>query len=420
MGNGVPSCILCSHVDNSANNGSLECIPELQNAEGCPRAADAEAVAIAGSPSTDETSCKDVVDVAQTLDFSDADRVLEHLESSLQTIRDLCVAGQLFDAYGALEVLEAEVDMACGQCSPNADAFHAFREQRLRGDPVIAQLRERHDGLLQSMALLSVTKRPDGCWFEVESAEHKASPGASIQVSGRWLEGSERDPKGPASQAIIVTKMSNVPLAVAQFVSVLMETDLLRPEFFQDMKSMQGVSGSRDNLYSSYQHAVMCPSLFPLLKLCSDNLCAFTVCPNPPEPLRHLGPGVLISQSSIPTGVAYHKGFKILEKPARAVRVDTSTLHYCTPSREIAGAMDITTFSKLCAPLPQSMFPLHVGAKLLLGMARGNLVRWKERLAGRFHELEGYETRTAASQEFYSAIDRLYSDSRPSEHVIAI
>merc|ERR1712216_847185 len=157
---------------------------------------------------------------------------------------------------------------------------------------------------------------------------------------------------GPPSQAIVVTKLSNVPLSITQFVSVLMESDLLRPEFFQDLKSIQGAPGSKDNLYHAYHHLVLCPSLFPLLKLCTDSLVAFTVCPNPPEALRDLGPGVLISQSSVPLGAVHYKGFDIVNKPARAVRVDTGTLTYCTPSKEMAGAVDITTFSKVCAPLP--------------------------------------------------------------------
>jgi len=198
----------------------------------------------------------------------------------------------------------------------------------------------------------------------------------------------------------------------AQFVSVFMETDLLRPEFFQDMKSFEGAPGSRDNLYSSYHHVIMCPSLFPMLKLCGDTLVVCAVCPTPPEPLRHLGPGVLISQRSVPAGATHYKGFKMVDKRSRAIRVDAGTLSYLTPSKEI-GAFNMTSFGKICAPLPRSMFPLHVGAKLSLGMSRGNLVRWKEKIADHIHESAERATRITASADFYGAINELSMEARP-------
>merc|ERR1740138_1817154 len=104
-------------------------------------------------------------------------------------------------------------------------------------------------------------KHPSACWFEVEADEPKAGPRARAHVAGRWLESNERDPRGPSSQAIVVSKLSNVPLSITQFISVLMESDLLRPEFLQDLKSVQGA--------------------------------------------------------------VHYKGFDIVNKPARAVRVDT-------------------------------------------------------------------------------------------------
>jgi hypothetical protein len=402
MGNSAPSCALCSQTDAV----NVECVPDPQSAEAYPEKAALVGLGLCSS---------DAIEVASTVDFSDADRASEHLEAGFELVRDLCAAGQVFEAYRALQVLEAEVDLACKQCEVKADAIRAFAN-RLISDPVLVKLRDRHMYLQDSLALLSVfktPKKPNKSWFETEAAEPKAGPHTRAHVSGRWLEGTEREPKGPASQAIVVTKLSNVPLSIAHFVSVYMETDLLRPEFFQDMKSFEGAPGSRENLYSAYHHNIVSPSLFPMLKLFSDTLVIVAVCPIPPEPLRHLGPGVLISQRSVPAGATNHKGFKIVDKPSRAIRVDAGTLSYLTPSKEIAGAINMTTFSKVCAPLPRSMFPLHVGAKLCLGISRGNLVRWKEKIADHIHESSERATRIAASPEFYGAINELSAEARP-------
>jgi cell fate (sporulation/competence/biofilm development) regulator YlbF (YheA/YmcA/DUF963 family) len=351
------------------------------------------------------------VQVTPSVDLSDADQALEHFDASLESLRVLAEAGRIFDAYHALQVLEKEVGVASRQCAQKVDAIRAFGE-RLRSDSVLAKLRGRYADLQESLSLLSVTKCPDTTWFDVEAAEPRAGPHTRAHVTGRWLKGSERDPKGPSSQAVLVTKLSNVPLSIDQFVCLIMETDLMRPEFFQDIKSVQGAPGSKDNLYNAYHHMITVPSLFPLLKLCGDSLVGFTVCTKPPEPLKHLGPGVLINLRAVPAGVKHYKGFDIVSKPARAIRLEVGTFHYCSWSSEVEGTMDITTYSTAGAPLPQSMFPLHVASKLILGMARGNLIRWREKVAEHLNKNERYAARIAASPEFYGAISR----TRPESH----
>jgi hypothetical protein len=387
-------------------------VPDPQAVDGYPEKADVEGIG----------QWNDAIEVASTVDFSDVDRASEHLEAGLEMVRDLCAAGQVFDAYRALLVLEAELDLTRKQCEVKADAICAFAN-RLSSDPLLVKLRDRHNDLQESLALLSVFKTPGKSWLETEASEPKAGPYARAHVAGRFLEGKEREPRGPASQAIAIAKLSNIPLDITQFISVLMEADLAKPEFYQDMKAVEGAPGSGENLYTAYQHAIISPSVLPTLKFCGDSLLAFTVCSSPPEPLRHLGPGVLITQRSVPAGAKQYKGFKIVEKPSRTMRVEAGVISYCTPSKEVAGATNMTSFSKVGVPLPRSMVPLHVGAKLSLGICRGNLIRWKEKIADHIHESEEHATRLAASPDFYGAIRELSGEARPcgcSHDLIAI
>eukprot|EP00930_Biecheleria_cincta_P004628 TRINITY_DN105547_c0_g1_i1.p1 TRINITY_DN105547_c0_g1~~TRINITY_DN105547_c0_g1_i1.p1 ORF type:complete len:454 (+),score=40.05 TRINITY_DN105547_c0_g1_i1:55-1416(+) len=328
-----------------------------------------------------------------------------YVEEEVRRIKALCMSGQLLDAYAATERLHEHLD-AIGGSEAN---WTGSLSKELKTDPILEKLQKRHANLQRYLAILSLASRINVSWIEEEGTELRVGPESRVHVRTRWLDEHERDPSGASAQTVLVMTMSNVRLTLPQMTALLLEMDLNNPECVEHCTSIHGVSGGPEQLYQSYAHVTGHLGLSNVLQitLYNDIIKECTVFRNPHESFNHLGPGVLVSESSVPPGVMHYEGFEI-KRGSPGIRMSSNCLIYCTPSREVKGAIDLHYVARTNVPKMLNLLPLRLAAKLLVTMTCDNHIRM-QRVSGMFEQL-GFAQRIAARRELYGNIEQLQAN----------
>eukprot|EP00928_Gymnodinium_smaydae_P054089 TRINITY_DN37921_c0_g1_i1.p1 TRINITY_DN37921_c0_g1~~TRINITY_DN37921_c0_g1_i1.p1 ORF type:complete len:552 (+),score=98.12 TRINITY_DN37921_c0_g1_i1:107-1762(+) len=347
---------------------------------------------------------------------------VEALQDELARFESLCREGRLFDAEKVLRKLEdaiktdAEEVEASPTACPTPSSGVSVRSRQLAElglkiseCPMVGRLRDVHARMARITNQLN--NRPfnakDG-WAHTKVHDKSISQDFQADIYLRFAQGAERVPDGQSAQLICNGVLKSFPMGMTEFVSIYRETDLYKKEWLADCECCEGSVGGPEKLYSAYSRFLNSSPLMPR-KLEIVTVRDFAVCPQ--APINGQPAGVMVMDSSAPTGSSEFGGFAIPGPLARTTRIaDIDTMLYFSPSKEHPGTVDVFATAYFGAPIPQWIIPLTLVKKFFANHFLSVFKAIKTHISGDWDKLQ-YKDRISSSPQFYGLIQKLAAGS---------
>jgi len=328
-------------------------------------------------------------------------------EELLESVRQFCREGRVFDAVVELKRLELEVSERTPLPHSDGGAWHEFAAN-LRKDPLIGTLHAVHDRMTSVLETMGPRALPGGKedkrWVHTVIQDRAIGPDFSADIKIRFAEGGERDPNGASTQLITCGHLTSFPMDLDRFVSVYRETDIYQKQWIADCESCEGEVAGLEKMYSALSKIINSSPLLPV-RLEVLTVREFAVCPTSPFPDR--GPGVLVMDMSAPIGASNFAGWELPTPLRRASRLSgLGLILYFTPRRDQPGHCDVFAFAKAGAPVPQWLIPLSLLKRFFAHHFLSVFKAIKNHIVDDWDNLE-YGNRITKCPDFYSSISRL-------------
>jgi len=360
----------------------------------------------AEQPPSQQPSAEIIVDPAQAM----REEKLAALEADLGTVRSLCRAARVLEAYPALDKLQKEMDAALKLkddfTDPQYSQVLASLQKKLSADPMLKKVGWMQARTQEAAALLNSPNDDRGVSIDVK--DPKLGADFTLRMTLRFAEGAERDANGPSTQLIIRGDITGFPASLARCITENCETDLLQKDWVKDCKSVTGKPGRAARLYTALSSMSLSPALLPF-KL--DDVCLreFIVCPGEGM-VKDRGPGVMVVEYSPPDDTATEFESMPLppKKPGHIRLKGAKRVYYKTQSQnpELSNMLAI---AKLNVPFPQMLLPISLLGRIFADGFKSSILLLKDGLYDKWDEKE-YKNRGPQCPDFYAAVSNLPPD----------
>jgi hypothetical protein len=270
---------------------------------------------------------------------------------------------------------------------------------------MLRKLRSVHTRLqayLQPDGLYALAMKSDERWSVASREEKRVGDHFRMTVKIRVLEKDERNPKGESTQVVFCISLINWPMPVEDFVALDRETDLIRKEWIQDCREVNGKPAGRDQLMSTMYHYKIRPALVPIA-FEFLMLKEYAVCSTPA--VEGFPPAVFVVEDTPPTQATY-EGFELPLPTGSTKRITFRTIKSFTSSEEHPGCSNQVIVTRAGANIPSWMLPTSLARDIILDTTMKTFIAFKEKAVGKWAE-NGYTDRQANARCFYDSVRSL-------------